>query len=124
MLTKIVGKEHSYEVFARDDVFDFGEEFRRRIPGDVMFASIDGFGDPKHNAKVVKEYISNKLVLYTERMQKSLYSATQKYIGDSDEQIRISNFFNLMSKIISTPIANVFIGEVSSIERFFCNFFF
>ncbi|CAB4392603.1 cytochrome P450 [Rhizophagus irregularis] len=110
-VTTFVGKDHSYEVFARDDAFDFSEEFRRRVPGDAMFKNINGFGDPKYNAKVVREYISNKLGLYTERMQKSLYSATKKYIGDCDDDRTIYNFSYLMAKIISTPIANIFIGE-------------
>lgn len=116
--TKLIGKDHSYEVFARDDAFDFSEEFRRKVPGDAMFTNINGFGDPKYNAKVVKEYISNKLGLYTECMQKSLYSATQRYIGCDDDRT-IYNFSYVMPKIISTPIANIFIGEVSNIEFFF-----
>ncbi|GBC08858.1 hypothetical protein RclHR1_08430007 [Rhizophagus clarus] len=110
-VTTFVGKDHSHEVLSRDDVFDFTEEFRRRVPGDAMFANINGFGDPKYNAKVVKEYISNKLSSYTERMQKSLYLATQKYIGDCDNGRTIYSFYHLMTKIISTPIANIFIGE-------------
>jgi hypothetical protein len=84
-----------------------------------MFTNINGFGDPKYNAKVAKEYISNKLGLYTERMQQSLYSATLKYIGDCDDDRIVYNFFHVMAKIISTPIANIFIGEVSNIERIF-----
>ncbi|RIA90939.1 cytochrome P450 [Glomus cerebriforme] len=109
-----IGKEHIAEVLARDDAFDFGAVFRKRIPGDAMFTNIDGFGDPKYNAKVVKEYISKNLGLYTERMQTCLNSATQKYIGDFDGQKNISNLYNMMTSIISTPIANVFIGEEES----------
>ena len=47
-------------------------------------------------------------------MQKSLYLATQKYIGDCDEPKVIRNVYVMMTKIISNPIANILIGEVSN----------
>ena len=70
----------------------------------------------------LKEYVLSKSGIYTERMQKSLYSATQKYIGDCDEQ-KIIYIKNIMTRIISTPIANIFVGEVSD-EIYFFEFFF
>ncbi|GBB88899.1 hypothetical protein RclHR1_01550033 [Rhizophagus clarus] len=110
-----VGKEHNYELFARDDAFDFRGEFKKRVPGDAMFAN--GFGDGDYNAKAVKEYISDKLGLYTKRMQKCLHSATQKYIGDGDDNGRatIYKIYNVMTKIISTPIADIFVGEEEAV---------
>ncbi|CAB4405691.1 unnamed protein product [Rhizophagus irregularis] len=58
--------------------------------------------------------ISNKLNLYTERIQKSLYLATQKHIGDCNDQKVIYNIYSAITKIISASIANVFIGEEES----------
>lgn len=55
----------------------------------------------------------NKLKTYTERMQKNLNFATQKYIGDCDEPKIISNVYDTMTKIICYPIADIFVGKVS-----------
>jgi hypothetical protein len=66
-------------------------------------------------AKLLKEHVFCKLNFYSERMQKSLYSATQKYIdiGDYDESKVFNNMYHLITRIISNTIANIFIGEVS-----------
>ncbi|GET01140.1 cytochrome P450 [Rhizophagus clarus] len=114
-IVTIVGKEHSHEVLSKDDVFDFTEEFRRRVPGEVMFANINGFGDPVYNVKIVKEFITKKLNLYNDRIQKTFYSATQKYIGGSDDKRTIYNLYIVMTKIVSFPISNILIGEEESI---------
>ena len=84
-----------------------------------MFKNLKA-GNP---SKEIKEYILNKLGIYTERMQTSLYSATQKHIGDCDEPKTIYSIHNVMTKVISTPIANIFVGEVS-VKIFFRFFFF
>ncbi|GBB96360.1 hypothetical protein RclHR1_27360001 [Rhizophagus clarus] len=109
-----VGKDHTSEVLSRDDIFDFTEEFRKRVPGEVMFANINGFGDPVYNVKIVKEFITNKLNLYNGRIQKAFYSATQRYIGDFDDKRTIRNLYNVMLKIVANPIANILIGEEES----------
>ena len=83
----------------------------------MIFTSVD-------NAKVVKEYFSNRMDLYNERVQKNLYSAIQRYIGDCDEQKKIDNFYNLMTRIIATPIANIFIGEVILRDFFYLFIYF
>ncbi|GBB95595.1 hypothetical protein RclHR1_25700003 [Rhizophagus clarus] len=114
-----VGKDHTSEVLSRDDIFDFTEEFRKRVPGEVMFANINGFGDPVYNVKIVKEFITNKLNLYNGRIQKAFYSATQRYIGDFDDKRTIRNLYNVMLKIVANPIANILIGEVSNIHGYF-----
>ncbi|GBC31052.1 cytochrome P450 [Rhizophagus irregularis] len=116
----IVGKEHSQEVLSRDDVFDFSEAFERIFPGDVMLKTLERFTNA---SKVLKEYILNKMKFYNERMQNSLYSATQKQIGECDEPKVIYNIYKLMTKIISTPIANIFVGEeVSQYEEIITTF--
>jgi hypothetical protein len=98
------------EVLTRDDSFDFGQAFDRFLPLSSMLRNLAQF---TNSTKVLKEYVINKLRLYTERMQKSLNFATQKYIGDCDEPKVINNIYHVMTKIISNPIANIFIGEVS-----------
>jgi hypothetical protein len=110
----VVGKEHVHEVLSRDDAFDFSILLKKKMPGDTIFL------EEKHSARVVKENISNKLRLYTDRMQKCLHSATQKYIGDCDKRKVINNLYYLSTKIISTSIANIFVGEVSlALNQFF-----
>ena len=109
VLCDLIGKEHLQEVLIKDDTFDFGKGFRKRFPGDVIFKNA-----AKSSIKEIKEYVISKLGFYTERMQKNLYSATQKYIGDCDVDRTYYNFYYVMTKIISTPIANIFIGEVSN----------
>ncbi|PKY43558.1 cytochrome P450 [Rhizophagus irregularis] len=116
----IVGKEHSQEVLSRDDVFDFSEAFERIFPGDVMLKTLERFTNA---SKVLKEYVLNKMKFYNERMQNSLYSATKKQIGECDEPKVIYNIYKLMTKIISTPIANIFVGEeVSQYEEIITTF--
>src|SRR3954468_10467228 len=107
-----IGKEHLQEVLTRDDSFDFGRAFDRLLPLVSMLKTLVKF---TNSTKVLKDYVVNKLKFYTERMQKSLNFATQKYIGDCDEPKVIHNIYHLMTKIISNPIANIFIGEVSII---------
>ena len=68
-----------HEVLTRDDTFDFGAAFGRLLPTDAIFENLTDFSNV---TKVLKDYIMNKLKLYTERMQQCLYLATQKYIGD------------------------------------------
>ncbi|PKY49256.1 cytochrome P450 [Rhizophagus irregularis] len=102
-----IGKEHFQEVLSRDDSFVFGKQ----VDLDSIF---------KHNIKftnrpkVLKDYVLNKLKLYTERMQESLNIATQKYIGDCDEPNVIHNIYPMITNIISNPLANIFIGEEES----------
>ncbi|EXX52443.1 hypothetical protein RirG_252990 [Rhizophagus irregularis DAOM 197198w] len=66
--------------------------------------------------KLLKEHIFCKLNFYSERMQKCLHSATQKYIDSNvhDDPKVFDNMYFLIIKIISTPVANVFIGEEES----------
>ena len=111
-----IGKDFVQEVFAKEDVFDFGEAFKRKMPGDLILVHNNGFGETKYNAKVTKEYISNKLELYNERMQKCLHVANDKYIGDCSKPKVINHLFKTITRIISTPIANIFIGEVSNMN--------
>ena len=99
------------EVLSRDDSFDLGKAFEKLLPMDVMLKHVAKF---TNSTKVLKDYVVNKLRFYTERMQISLYSATQKYIGDCDEPKVIRNVYVMMTKIISNPIANILIGEVSN----------
>lgn len=66
-----------------------------------------------NSTKVLKEYVINKLRSYTERMQKNLSFATQKYIGDCDEPKIIRNVYDTMRRIICNPIADIFVGKVS-----------
>ncbi|RIA93394.1 cytochrome P450 [Glomus cerebriforme] len=106
-----VGKEHSHEVFAKDDNFSFGLAFNKVFPGDVLLSHL---GEFKNSTKVLKDYILSKLKFYTKRMQTSLLLATQKRIGNCDEPKAFNNLYHLMTRIISTPIANLFIGEEES----------
>ena len=99
----------------KDNIFDFRAAADRKIPSSLLFKNL---GSTDSAVKELKEYILNKLEFYTERMQKNLYLATQNYIGDCDEPKTIYNISSFMKEIISTPIANIFIGEVS-IEIFF-----
>jgi len=100
------------EVLTRDDSFNVGKAFEKILPLDGMFKYVAKF---TNSIKVLKDCIISKLRFYTERMQTSLYSATQKYIGDCDEPKVIRNVYIMMTKIISHPIANIFVGEVSDI---------
>ncbi|CAB5200668.1 unnamed protein product [Rhizophagus irregularis] len=86
----IVGKEYSQEVLTRDDAFSFGKAFVETIPLDLLL---------KHA-----------------RMQKCLHSAIQKYINTNvnDGPKVFNNMYLLMTKIISTPVSNIFIGEEES----------
>ena len=103
------------EVLTREETFDFGKAIERLLPLDIMLKHTGEFIKSTNSAKVLKDYVVNKLRFYTERMQISLYSATQKYIGDCDEPKVIRNVYITMTKIISHPIANIFVGEVSNI---------
>ncbi|CAI2184280.1 4226_t:CDS:2 [Funneliformis geosporum] len=91
-----VGKEHAHEVLARDDAFDFGIVAVRKLPIDAMF--VNGFGDSRYNIMAVKEYISKKLELYTERMQESLHLSIQRYIEAKSEEI-ITTFAEFTSSL-------------------------
>ncbi|CAB5156425.1 uncharacterized protein OCT59_016143 [Rhizophagus irregularis] len=111
----IVGKEHLQEVLKRDDSFDAGIAFERLLPLSVILKHLAKF---QNSTKVLKEYVMNKLKTYTERMQKNLNFATQKYIGDCDEPKIISNVYDTMTKIICYPIADIFVGkELSQYEE-------
>ncbi|RGB38432.1 cytochrome P450 [Rhizophagus diaphanus] len=102
-----IGKEHFQEVLSRDDSFVFGKQFDLNS----IFKHNIKFTNPP---KVLKDYVINKLKLYTERMQESLNVATQKYIGDCDEPNVIHNIYPMITNIISNPLANIFIGEEES----------
>jgi hypothetical protein len=120
MCFNLTGKEYSQEILARDDAFSFAKAFHQKFPGDALLKNLGTFSP----TKLLKDYILCKLNFYSERMQKSLYSATQKHIdiGDHDEPKVINNMYQLMTKIISTPIANIFMGEVN-IYNTYCIFF-
>ncbi|CAG8706070.1 16475_t:CDS:2, partial [Funneliformis mosseae] len=105
----IVGKEHIHEVLTRDDTFDLGKVFRKKIPGDADF--VNGFAEIKENSMMVKDHITKKLELYTERMQKSLHMGIQRNIGECEEPKVLNHLYYLLTKVIATPIANIFIGE-------------
>ncbi|GBB89407.1 hypothetical protein RclHR1_16090004 [Rhizophagus clarus] len=107
-----VGKEHMQEVLTRDDSFDFTQAFERILPLNAMLKNLIKFENSSN--KILKEYVINKLRFYTERMQKCLNSATQKHIGDCDEPKVIHDIYSMMTKIISNPISNIFIGEEES----------
>ncbi|CAI2184278.1 18230_t:CDS:2 [Funneliformis geosporum] len=115
-----VGKEHAHEVLARDDAFDFGIVAVRKLPIDAMF--VNGFGDSRYNIMAVKEYISKKLELYTERMQESLHLSIQRYIGKCEEPKVHDHLYKFLSKVIAAPIANIFIGESEEIITTFAEF--
>ncbi|GBB88234.1 hypothetical protein RclHR1_14790002 [Rhizophagus clarus] len=108
----IIGKEHIYEAFARDDAFNFRIAFRKKVPGDMF-----SFGDPEYNLKVVREYISNESNLDIVRMQKCLHSGIKKYIGEGDDNGRatIYKIYGEMSKIISVTLANIYVGEEEAV---------
>jgi hypothetical protein len=78
-----------------------------------MFKNLGNPENPITPIKEIKEFVFSKLGFYTERMQKSLNSATQKYLGDCEEPKTVYKIYNLMTKVIATPIANIFVGEVS-----------
>ncbi|POG68950.1 cytochrome P450 [Rhizophagus irregularis DAOM 181602=DAOM 197198] len=109
----IVGKEYAQEILSKDDTFSFFVAFRKRFPGDVLLKNLGAISP----IKLLKEHVFPKLNFYSERMQKSLHPATQKYIdidiGDHDEPKVFNNMYYLMARIISTPIANILIGEVN-----------
>ncbi|GBB88266.1 hypothetical protein RclHR1_14800001 [Rhizophagus clarus] len=110
-----IGKEHLQEVLTKDDSFDAGRAFERLLPLNAMLKHLANF---KNSTKVLKEYVINKLRTYTERMQKSLNLATRKYIGDCDEPKTIHNIYNIMTRIICIPIADIFVGqEISQYEE-------
>ncbi|GET53975.1 cytochrome P450 [Rhizophagus irregularis DAOM 181602=DAOM 197198] len=110
----IVGKEYAQEILSKDDTFSFFVAFRKRFPGDVLLKNLGAISP----IKLLKEHVFPKLNFYSERMQKSLHPATQKYIdidiGDHDEPKVFNNMYYLMARIISTPIANILIGEEGS----------
>ncbi|PKY43556.1 cytochrome P450 [Rhizophagus irregularis] len=108
----IVGKEYTQEVLSKDDAFSFTAAFHKKFPSDLL---LKGLSDTSI-AKLLKEHVFCKLNFYSERMQKSLYSATQKYIdiGDYDESKVFNNMHHLITRIISNTIANIFIGEEES----------
>ncbi|PKY48137.1 hypothetical protein RhiirA4_463630 [Rhizophagus irregularis] len=110
----IVGKEYSQEILSRDDAFNFGKAFFEIIPYDLLLKHIDmGL---VNMPKLLKDHIFCKLNFYSERMQKCLHSATQKYIDINvhDDPKVFNNMYPLINKIISTPVANIFIGEEES----------
>jgi len=86
--------------------------FNRIFPGDVILKSLSKYSTS--TTKTLKDYVLSKLKFYSERMQRSLSSATQKHLGDGDEPKVHHNLYKLMTKIISTPIANIFVGEEES----------
>ncbi|CAB4441967.1 unnamed protein product [Rhizophagus irregularis] len=108
----IVGKEYSQEVLTRDDAFSFGKAFVETIPLDLLLKHAGVTNGPK----LLKDYIFCKLNFYSERMQKCLHSAIQKYIDTNvnDGPKVFNNMYLLMTKIISTPVSNIFIGEEES----------
>ncbi|PKY60299.1 cytochrome P450, partial [Rhizophagus irregularis] len=111
----IVGKEYSQEILSRDDAFNFGKAFFEIIPYDLLLKHM-GLVNMLNMPKLLKEHIFCKLNFYSERMQKCLHSSTQKYIDSNvhDDPKVFDNMYFLIIKIISTPVANVFIGEEES----------
>ena len=103
------------EVLAKDEMFDYVEAFDRVFPTNIIFKTLGKSGNP---VKELKDHILIKLGSFTDHMQKCIYSASQNYIGDCDEPKTICNLYKLMSKIISTPFASIYVGEVS-VEIFF-----
>ncbi|GBB88509.1 hypothetical protein RclHR1_15020002 [Rhizophagus clarus] len=106
----IIGKGYIHEILARDEAFSFGRAFLKRVPYDVLLKNM-GIIDP---AILLKDYIFCKLSFYSERMQKSLYSATQKHFNIGDQPKVFDNLYHIMTEVISSPIANIFIGEEES----------
>ncbi|CAB4426682.1 unnamed protein product [Rhizophagus irregularis] len=105
-------KEYSQEILSRDDVFSFGKAFVETIPFDLLLKRMGLMNVPK----LLKDHIFCKLNFYSERIQKCLHSATQKYIDANvhDGPKVFNNMYFLMTKIISTPISNNIIGEEES----------
>ncbi|GBC24073.2 cytochrome P450 [Rhizophagus irregularis DAOM 181602=DAOM 197198] len=107
-----VGKEHFGEVYSRDDVFDVLKAFNKRFPIDVLCPDL--LKVLPVAPKTLKDTIFSKLKLYSDRMQKRVYLSTQKHFGDCDESKIFYNLFEIVTKIISDPIANIIIGEEES----------
>jgi len=103
------------------DAFDFAIVFTRMAPWDMIFK---GDVELKETAKAVKEYISDKIEIYTERMQKNIHLAIRKRIGECEEPKVFYNIYKHLTKIIAVPAAEIFIGKVSVVEKFFFFFFF
>lgn len=97
-------------------MFDVLKAFNKRFPIDVLCPDLLKVSPVA--PKTLKDTIFRKLKLYSDRMQKRVYLSTQKHFGDCDESKIFYNLFEIVTKIISDPIANIIIGEVS-IDTFF-----
>ncbi|CAB4472770.1 unnamed protein product [Rhizophagus irregularis] len=112
----IIGHTYSYtfnsEEFLKQCKKEYGGIFSIYVWGQVRTIVVNMLNMPK----LLKEHIFCKLNFYSERMQKCLHSATQKYIDSNihDDPKVFDNMYFLIIKIISTPVANVFIGEEES----------
>ncbi|GES74479.1 cytochrome P450 [Rhizophagus clarus] len=106
----IVGKEYSHEILAREETFSFKRAFVERVPYAVLLKNM-GLITP---ATLLKDHVFYKLSSYSERMQKSLYSTAQKHFNISDQPKVFDNLYHIMTKIVSSTIANVYIGEEES----------
>ncbi|CAB4412303.1 unnamed protein product [Rhizophagus irregularis] len=92
-----VGKEHFGEVYSRDDVFDVLKAFNKRFPIDVLCPDLLKVSPVA--PKTLKDTIFSKLKLYSDHC---------------DESKIFYNLFEIVTKIISDPIANIIIGEEES----------
>ncbi|RIB30415.1 cytochrome P450 [Gigaspora rosea] len=99
------------EVLKNSDVFDFYTGLNKIFPIHVVFKQFMKNYSSTYTARMVQEQISNKLNIYTSRLQKELLLGIEKFFGNCKEPKIFKNIHYTMSLIISKPVANVILGE-------------
>jgi hypothetical protein len=107
-----VGGKLSPEVFKNDKDFDFDIAFKERFPMERFMDRADKYFAPL--PRIIFTYLSQKLPLYTERVQRKLMMAIDEKIGDGKVLQPPLRTFQL---IIARPVTDALFGEELSEDR-------
>ncbi|CAG8478439.1 41327_t:CDS:10 [Gigaspora margarita] len=110
------------EVLKNSDVFDFYTGLNKIFPIHVVFKQFMKNYSSSYTARVVQEQISNKINIYTSRLQKELLSGIEIFFGNCNEPKIFKNIHYTMSLIISKPVANVILGECAQFDDIVASF--
>ncbi|CAG8564777.1 17332_t:CDS:2 [Gigaspora margarita] len=104
----VVRKETTHEVLRKDQDFSFREGFINQVPMHLIFKHVT---IPEKNAKIVRDYVAEKLKHFISRLQKNILKAMDLYISECVEPKVIRDSRKTFTCIIAIPVANIIVGE-------------
>ncbi|CAG8637105.1 14086_t:CDS:2, partial [Dentiscutata heterogama] len=108
----MVGKETTHEILKKDQEFSFSEAIRMRLPLRYLFNNMD----LEKNNKLMREYITGKLIYLMGRLQRDVIMAIELYIGECIEPKIIHDPYKTLTNIIAIPVSTVIVGEVDGLQ--------